>query len=196
MSTVSRKNPELTDLLEALMLRHGGKWLRFVRRVVQNHADAEDVLQEAALKMLLRDRHFQTPDHARMYLGRIISNTAIEMYHLRRRRRRQQSPLLEHRIAAFDAPVDGALFGEVDEDRLRARLLDLAKEGLARLPAKQVEAVRMTVMDPATPSIRNAGIELQIPYSTLRHRKVQGLRRLRRFLQRALRSAPARLVLA
>jgi RNA polymerase sigma factor (sigma-70 family) len=196
MSTLSRENLELAALLEVLMLRHGSKWLRFVRRVVQNHADAEDVLQEAALKMLLRDRQFHTPDHARMYLGRIISNTAIEMYHLRRRRKRQQSPLLEHRLATFDVAVEPALPGEGDEDRWRERLLDLAKQGLARLPAKQYEAVRMTVMEPAVPSIREAGIEHQIPYSTLRHRKLQGLRRLRRFLQRALRSAHARLVLA
>jgi RNA polymerase sigma factor (sigma-70 family) len=196
MDTFHYENPDLAALLEALMLRHGSKWLRFVQRMVQNHADAEDVLQEAALKMLLRDRHFQTPDQARMYLGRIISNTAIEQYHLRRRQRRQQSPLAEHRLPAIDLPVAPVLLAEGEEERSRAQLLDLVREGLARLPVKQYEAVCMTVMDPATASMRDAGIEHHIPYSTLRHRKLQGLRRLRRFLQRALRSVPTYLVLA
>jgi hypothetical protein len=75
-------------------------------------------------------------------------------------------------------------------------LFVLLQEGLARLPVKQYEALRLTVMDPGLVSIRDAGVENDIPYSTLRHRSVKGLRRLRQFLHRAMRAAPQKLVMA
>ncbi len=189
MGASNLEDSELSRIVESLMLRYGHKWLSFVQRMVQNQADAEDVLQEAMLKMLARGRQFQSQDQARMYLGRIISNTAIELYHLRRRDRRQQCPLQEHffRLPAQAEPAQS--MSEADELQARARMLSLLNEGLARLPIKQYEALRLTVMDPQIISIRDAGVEHDIPYSTLRHRKLQGLRRLKRFLRRALRTA-------
>lgn len=196
MGTSDHEGFELSTVVENLMLHYGHKWLSFVQSMVQNQADAEDVLQEAMLKMLARGRQFQSPDQARMYLGRIISNTAIELYHLRRRDRRQQRPLQEH-MFQVPLPVEPApLLSEAEEQKARARVLNLLNEGLARLPVKQYEALRMTVMDPQIISMRDAGVEHDIPYSTLRHRKLQGLRRLKRFLQRALRAAHAKLLMA
>ncbi len=191
MSASDSEGPELSTVVESLMLHHGHKWLSFVQKMVQNQADAEDVLQDAMLKMLSRGRQFQSPDQARMYLGRIICNTAIELYHRRRRNRRQQLPLQEHlfKLPTYSEPA--LSFSEGEELRAHARVLSLLNEGLARLPAKQYEALRMTVMDPEIMSIRDAGLEHDIPYSTLRHRKLQGLRRLKRFLHRALRTTMA-----
>jgi len=186
---------DLPSIVETLMFRHRDKWLRFVRKMVQNEADAEDVLQDAVLRMLARDRKFQSSEQARMYLGRIISNTAIELYHSRRRNRRQHRPLYEQLLEATNHGEPERLLGEWEESHATARILGLLNEGLARLPVKQYEALRLTVMDPGIVSIRDAGIEHNIPYSTLRHRSVQGIRRLRRFLHRALRTAPARIIL-
>jgi RNA polymerase sigma factor (sigma-70 family) len=195
MNTKSCTDVDLASALEILMMSHGGKWLRFVQSVVQNRADAEDVLQEAALKMLLRARQFGTLEQARMYLGRVICNTAIERYHLRRRQRRRDGPLQEQYLRVPDLPEPPL---EILADNLdaEATVFFLLNEGLAHLPVKQYEALRMTIMEPESVSIRDAGAEHGIPYSTLRHRKVQGLRRLRRFIRRALRSAPRKLVLA
>ncbi|MBZ5499574.1 MAG: RNA polymerase sigma factor [Acidobacteriia bacterium] len=187
---------DLSAIVESLMLHHRGRWLRFVQRMVENRADAEDVLQEAVLKMLVRDRHFYSPDQARMYLGRIICNTAIELYHTRKRNRRQYRPLHEHLLPAPNCGEPLCLLADQEELQSNARVLTLLHEGLARLPVKQYEALRLTVMDPAIESIRDAGVEHDIPYSTLRHRRLQGLRRLKRFLQRALRAGPARLLMA
>lgn len=186
------ENFDVAASLEILMERHGYKWLRFVQGMVQNRQDAEDVLQEAALKMLARARRFHSLDQARMYLGRIICNTAIEAYHLRRRRRRRFIVLQEHLIegTCFPDPLVPS------SDNAEEGALDLLGEGLARLPVKQYEALCMTVMKKHNVSIRDAGAEHGIAYSTLRHRKLTGLRRLRRFLQRALRSAHAKLVMA
>jgi RNA polymerase sigma factor (sigma-70 family) len=187
--------PEVLDLsavLERLMLHHRHKWLRFVRGMVQNHADAEDVLQEAVLKMLLRDRHFHSPEQARMYLGRIICNTAIEIYHLRRRNRRRLRPLQDH-IFRASAYVEPLLVIAADEElQSRSRMMGLLEEGLARLPVKQHEALRLTIMNPGIVSMRDAGVGHEIPYSTLRHRKVQGLRRLKRYLHRTMGTCSAK----
>ena len=189
------KNVDLPFVIESLIFRHGDKWLRFVQRIVQNREDAEDVLQEAVVRMLARDRDFQSADQARMYLSRIICNTAIELYHLRRRNSRQMLPLQEQIFAVRIPEERPGIWGDPG-DLDDAHVLDLLKEGLTRLPAKQYEALRMTIMDPAIPSIRDAGTEHDIPYSTLRHRRAQGLRHLKRFLVRALRSVRARLAMA
>jgi RNA polymerase sigma factor (sigma-70 family) len=180
---------EPARIIERLVLVHGEKWLRFIQKMVQNREDAEDVLQESVLKMLVRDRCFQSQDQARMYLSRVICNTAIETYHLRRRHRVQYFPLQEQSLSCSNSLDATSIFPEHDEV-YRARVLSILHAGLAQLPVKQYEALRLTIMDPAIESIRDAGSENDIPYSTLRHRKLQGLRRLRRFLHKALRSIP------
>ncbi len=186
----------LSSIVENLMICHRERWLRYVQRVVHDRQDAEDVLQEAALRMLLRARRFQSLDQARMYLGRIVSNIAIEFYHSRRRTQLQYRPLHEHLHCASSHGEPERLFFEREKLIANVRVLGLVYEGLARLPLKQYEAVRLTIMDPDVVSIRDAGIENNIPYSTLRHRSVQGIRLLRRFLARALRSSSARLAAA
>ena len=196
MSSGEHENRELSFMVEALLLRHRDRWLRFVQRMVQNHADAEDVLQDAVLRMLARDREFASTEQARMYLGRIICNTAIELYHRRRRNRRRYCPLHEQVLASSDYGEPERRLGEREESRANLRMLHLLSEGLARLPAKQYEALRLTFTDHGIVSIRDAGVENSIPYSTLRHRSVQGLRRLRRFLNRAMRVTQAKLILA
>jgi RNA polymerase sigma-70 factor (ECF subfamily) len=196
MGAGDSENLNLPSVLEMLMLRHRDRWLRFVQRIVQNQADAEDVLQEAALRMLARERQFRSPEQARMYLGRIICNTAIELYHIRRRNRQRHRTLQEQLVGTSNHGEPERCLREREESNANARMLTLLNEGLASLPLKQYEAVRLTVMDPGIVSIRDAGVENNIPYSTLRHRSVQGLRRLRRFLLRALRAARMRLVIA
>lgn len=183
-------------MVESLMLRHQSKWLRFVQRMVQNRADAEDVLQDAVVKMLLRDRRFCSPEQARMYLGRIICNTAIEHYHRRMRKRRQHRPLNEQLLAATDMGEQPPSLEEGEDLGADVRMLTLLNEGLAHLPVKQYEALRLTVLDSRIASIRDAGAVHDIPYSTLRHRKVQGLRRLKRFFDRALRAASLKSLVA
>ena len=187
---------DLPTVVQTLMLYHRDRWLRFVQRLVQNRSDAEDVLQEAVMRLLARDLRFESPEHARMYLSRVIFNTAIELYHVRRRQRRRQCPVDEQLLAASDSGEPDRRLRECEESTARARHLDLLREGLARLPFKQYQALRLTVLGPEILSIRDAGAAHSIPYSTLRHRSLQGIRQLRRFLNRALRAAPSKLVMA
>ena len=187
---IANPNPgELRDVVATLVSRHGPKWLRFVVRIVGNTVDAEDVLQEAVQRVLARNRRLSTEDEVRMYLGRAIANRAIELYHCRRRERRRNLPLED--CPATAVPDQGAQrdLEDLECRAERERLLDLIGEGLAHLPAKQYEALRLTLFERPHTSIRDAGLERGIPYSTLRHRSVQGIRRLQKFVRRALRSS-------
>ncbi len=189
MMQKSGKNPnDPAHHLEEVLRSCRRKWFRFVLRIVQNYADAEDVLQEGFCRVLAAKKDFFDEDQARMYLARTISNTAIEIYHTRRREKASclpahEYPLVDHRRATPQ------LMLERREDSLtRARVLALMQEGLHGLPVKQYEALRMTVMDAAGSSIRDVGEVHGIAYSTLRHRRNKGLKRLYRFITRALRN--------
>jgi RNA polymerase sigma factor (sigma-70 family) len=187
---------DVREVLAVLINRHSEKWLRFVRRMLRNSADAEDVLQEAVRRVLMTQRSFASEDQVRMYLSRAIGNTAIEFYHIRRRECLRHLPLQEHLIAYADSVDPQAHLEQVECAAERTRALKLLQEGLGSLPAKQYEALCMTILDPGEISIREAGAENGIPYSTLRHRSVQGIRRLRSYLHRATRVAELKFVLA
>lgn len=195
MEPAEKLKAELGDVIAALLCRHREKWLKIVLRIVGNPEDAEDVLQESIRRVLRRNLHFSSADEVRMYLSRTICNTAIETYHALRRERTRRLPLLEHTLAQPEDLTPHTSLERRERVRERERLLELLREGLAALPPKQYEAVRLTMLDPSSSSIREAGQERGIPYSTLRHRCLQGLRGLKRYLNRALRARDIRLVL-
>jgi RNA polymerase sigma-70 factor (ECF subfamily) len=176
----------LRDVIDSLVKAHRTTWVRYVRRVLGNTADAEDAVQEAVRRVLSRNRPFSSKEDLRMYLGRAVSNTAIEVYHARRRDRMRLVPIKESAVAGpCGNPHDMLIRRE--EDGQRARLMEVLSDALHSLPNKQYEALRLTLLEPGGISIRDAGILNGIPYSTLRHRSVQGVRRLRRYATRAMR---------
>lgn len=196
MTTANIEMLDLGDVVAELMESQGEKWLKIATRVVGNPDGARDVLQEAVRRVLLRNRPFQTRDEIRMYLARTISNTAIELYHIRRRERKRQLPLKDYIVPAPESNESQDSLERKEHIEAEERLMELLRQGLARLPVKQYEAVYLTVMEPGLSSIREAGIERGIPYSTLRHRSIQGLSRLRKFIEKGLRAVPSKVVLA
>jgi RNA polymerase sigma factor (sigma-70 family) len=165
------------------------KWLRFSFAILKNEADAEDVLQEAIQRVLIRNRQLPTPEQLKMYLGRAIGNAALEMYHNRKRERRRQIPIKEHLLPQANGLTPHACMEERERSANKERMLQLLHEGLSRLPQKQHEALRLTILESCGQSIRDVGINSGIPYSTLRHRSQQGLRMLRKFLIGKMRKA-------
>lgn len=183
----------LGDVVAAVFQRHGAKWFRFVLRVLGNEADAEDVLQEAVRRVLLRNRVLPTEDQVKKYLGRAITNTAIELYYNRKRDRTRHVAFQEN-MGIYSATPQ-TILEENERSAEREIMMQALNKALNRLPPKQYEAVRMTILEPGVTSIRDAGELNGIAYSTLRHRSVQGLLRLRKFIQQALRSAYLMVVL-
>lgn len=186
----------LPGFLESILEHNGEKWFKFVMRVVGNREDAEDALQEGVCRVLSCDRVFMTEDEARMYLARSISNTAFEIYKYRKRERARQVPASTTLMAAPSRCDPHTLMEDGEREDERRRLLSALDEALVRLPSREHEALSWTVLGTGGCSIREAGIARGIPYSTLRHRRNEGLRRLRRFLNRALRARVLRFLLA
>ncbi len=176
---------ESAQSLDAVLDRHRRKWFRFVLRIVQNHADAEDALQEGFCRVLAAGKSFPSEEQARMYLARTISNAAIEIYHARRRERQSHFPVHDHQLVVRATPQ--ILLERREDGQRKGKVIALLKRALHKLPLKQYEALRITVMDTKGYSIRDVGELKGIAYSTLRHRRNQGLRRLHKYIIRALR---------
>ncbi len=187
-------NNDLKAALVSAIHHHGNQWRRFVVRILGNETDAEDVLQEAIRRVLIRNRYFPSEEQVKMYLGRAISNMAIEMYNNKKRQRRRHYPLREHTLPLTGIASPHTYLEERERAGQKERLLRLLNEGLTQLPLKQYEALRLTILDSDGQSMRDAGVTNGIPYSTLRHRSRQGIRRLRKFLQQSMRSLPLKSV--
>src|SRR5512140_1423405 len=179
-----RGSERFRALLGSVVRRNGGKWFRFILTILKNEADAEDVIQEAVRRVLSRNVPLHSEEQIRMYLGRAVANAALELYNCRKRERLRHLSL--PRYPEFSRPL--AHLDETDRLRDRERLIGLLDQGLKRLPPKQYEALRLTILQPEELSIRDAGAISGIPYSTLRHRSRQGLKRLGIFLRRSARN--------
>ncbi len=169
-------------LLGTVVSRNGSKWLRFILTILRNQADAEDVLQEAIRRVLARNVPLQSEDQIRMYVGRTIANAALEFFNTRKRDRVRHQSLCEQAALLRRSSSPGSRIEQREQAKERERLLGCLEEGLKHLPAKQYEALRLTILEAGDLSIRDVGSRNDIPYSTLRHRSKQGLRQLRKFI--------------
>jgi DNA-directed RNA polymerase specialized sigma24 family protein len=136
--------------------------------------------------VLVRNRPLQSQEDARMYLGRAIGNAALELYNRRKRERSRQIHIKEEVLPPANTQCPLTYLEERERSDQREQLLRLIQEGLTHLPMKQYEALRLTILESKGSSIRDIGATNGIPYSTLRHRSKEGLRRLRRFLKRSM----------
>lgn len=179
------KGTTLHRVLESALTRNGSRWFRFVLGILKNEADAEEALQEAFRRVLSRNRSFPSEEQARMYLARAVGNTAYEMYNSRKRERGRTLGILESAIPCDVACSPDNRLEQKEEERKRRALLDLLHDGLKQLPLKYEEALKMTILESGGASLRQVGLENNIPYSTLRHRHRQGLIQMRKFLEKA-----------
>jgi RNA polymerase sigma-70 factor (ECF subfamily) len=182
-----RDTEDLRTILGPILSDNRGRWFRFIMAILKNEEDAEDVLQEAVRRVLACERPLLSREQARMYLGRAIGNTALELYNIRKRERVKHLPVKENLLSASTcSPYASMERGEKAEER--EFLLHILNKGMLVLPLKQREALRITILESFGLSIRDVGSVYGIPYSTLRHRSKQGLKHLRRFLERELRN--------
>lgn len=174
-------------MLESAIHRNGEKWLKYILAILKNEADAEDVMQEAVRRVLSRDRFFPSEEEARMYLSRAIGNSALELYNCRKRERAKQMPICEPLLEST-GPNPYKYLEEREISHQKERMIGLLNDGLMKLPEKEHEALRLTILEARGLSIRDIGTSNGIPYSTLRHRSKQALRHLRKYLDRSLKS--------
>jgi len=185
------KEDDLRTTLAAILHRNSPKWMRISSAILKNKEDAEDILSEAVRRMLRRRRTFSSQEQMQLYMGRIVNNTALELYKRRKRERRQYAPILENllrrSLAASDDFFRPDFIMEEEEryaeyeDRLR-----ILRRGLEELPAHQYEAIRLTVFGKSGNTLRDAESISGIPRTTIRYRCMQGIRALRKYMTREL----------
>ncbi len=186
MTAFHSNQGRLCEALGNVFIRNRRKWLGYLACFLDNRSDADDVLQEAVGRVLARNLRFTSEDQLRMYLARAISNTAIEFYHVRRKERMCRRPLDLNACADHDRGSPEDLLEMMERDARHEKARHLMRAGLSELPRKQYEALCLTYLSPECNSIREAGMSQGIPYSTLRHRSIQGIRRLRRYVCKGL----------
>lgn len=118
-----------------LMQRHLGRAVALARRVTGNAAAAEDIAQEAFLRVWRKAADWQPTAKVSTWLWRIVMNLSIDQT-----RRIKPDPL-----DSVPEPVDPALDPEAESARRALRLaLDAA---IAGLPERQAMAVRLCLVD-------------------------------------------------
>jgi RNA polymerase sigma-70 factor (ECF subfamily) len=121
-----------------LSRRHLPAMVGLARRILGNAADAEDVAQEAMLRVWTHAPRWQPLAAFRTWLTRVVVNLCID------RKRRAQWVALEAAGEIVD-PAPGAV--EKAEQDERARLLSAA---IADLPARQRTAIMLTYSEGMT----------------------------------------------
>jgi RNA polymerase sigma-70 factor (ECF subfamily) len=121
----------LTELLRGAWRRHHSEWWRFAMRLTGDPHDAEDVLQEALLRVLRAENaDVRTEDDVCKYVFWAIRTAAIDQYRERRVRARLFRELLEQGPSYPSTALEILIAAEeqrVSEERQRAVSARLAQ---------------------------------------------------------------------
>ena len=124
--------------LSSLFREHNRTLVRFINARLRNEQEANEIAQEAYVKMLQLDRCPGTASFLRHYLFRVAENLAVD-----RIRQRYARSRLDQLTSIDD------LFQEALAERtvLAAQELDLLKAAVAELPEKYREAFRLIKLE-------------------------------------------------
>jgi RNA polymerase sigma-70 factor (ECF subfamily) len=173
--------------LEKLFRRHTGALYQSALRLLGNHEDAEDALQDGMLSAYRNLRRFEGRSQFSTWLTRIVINAAL--MRLRSQRSRpavsMDEPMGETELTiaehlADPGPNPEQLFG-------RQELGEIVEENLMALSADMQAVVRLRDLEGL--STREAAKALAVPENTLKSR----LHRARNQLTQRARTDPSRL---
>lgn len=124
--------------LSSLFREHNRTLVRFINSRLRNEQEANEIAQEAYVKMLQLDRCPGTASFMRHYLFRVAENLAVD-----RIRQRYARSRLDQLTSIDD------LFQEALAERtvLAAQELDLLRAAVAELPEKYREAFRLIKLE-------------------------------------------------
>ncbi len=165
-----------SDALREVIALHSGRLHRIAWRVTGDAQEAEDIVQEAMLRLWdqaprIAARHPVGSEGSGFRLGawlqRVVTNLAIDR--LRRTRRLTHGEIPERED---DAPLADAVF-EAREDRSLARAL------IAALPDRQRAAIVLTYYEELPNAQAAAAMNMNIKaFESLLHRARTGLRQV------------------
>ncbi len=178
--TVSAQDREIA----ATVQRERGRLLAFIRRRIDDAAEAEDVLQDALYELVLAYRLMQPVEQAGAWLTRVARNRIIDRFRSKSRERLSGPP------AAEDAEHDEAFEdllpapdGGAESAVIRELLLEEIEAALEELPHEQREVFVAHELDGL--SFKELSARSGVSVNTLLSRKRYAVL----YLQQRLRAA-------
>lgn len=171
---VERARRGETDAFDELVRRYSDRLVNYIRAMLWQQADAEDVAQEAFLRAYRGIKSFRGQSSFRTWLYQIATNAART--HAVRRKGRLEDP------AGFFAEEDepGRVAVSTDDVEAGVVLRDRIDRALAQLPEDQRQAV--VLRDVEGLEYREIAEMLKIPIGTVESRIFRGRQRLREIL--------------
>ena len=152
---------------EALVASQLGRLYRVAWRITGDQHAAEDVVQDAFLRILTGKAPFRQTGGAEGWLVRVVARLAFDSLRTRRSRDRREEVYTMTRSDETKEPSDALLRSELDAQ--------LSRE-LAALPGETRAAVWLHVVEGQT--LREVAACLECHHTTIAHRVRQGLERL------------------
>ena len=178
-SLLSRKRPSRADF-DHEVLPHLDSLYGTALRLTRSERDAEDLVQDTALRAFRFFHKFEAGSNARAWLFKILHNTFATKYRRRTRERQVLDAIDADPAAAGEAPIASA--PPDPEDELMTQLLsDDVRRAIDRLPEEFRAAVVLCDLEDF--SYREIADILECPVGTVMSR----LHRGRRMLREALR---------
>lgn len=168
----------------AWLEQHGPRLLLFARQQTRSHEDAEDILQEALVKLvekLRADEFVGGQDSWMPYLYTSLRRLAIDLSRRDDRRRRREDTSSTDEEASREDAFHPWFEGEAAEDETRTQL----ERALKEIPGKFAEVIVMKVWGERT--FAEIGEALGISQNTAASRYRYGLEALKRHLGGAMR---------
>ena len=133
---------ETAELQNRFIQEHMRRVFLIIYRIVGNVADAQDLTQEAFIKVLQRSEQLKDPEKAAHWLSRIASNTAIDF--LRRHGRvnfTEIDSLVDPLIAEPSQNPERAVLRREQAERLEDGLRQLTEKERTALLLRDVEDI-------------------------------------------------------
>ena len=157
-------------------IAHRTEFLSHARRVVGASGEAEEIVQDALVRVLLATPELESPDHARAYFHRVVDNLGID--HLRRQGRAPQLLVLDDEITILEQQWSSD--DVLADDLARTDDAALIREAISLLsPAERAALVMWEFEGRSTQEIAQ---ELGVKESTVRHTVSRARATLRRLL--------------
>jgi RNA polymerase sigma factor (sigma-70 family) len=166
--------------IAAAVLRERDRLLAFIRRRIDDAAEAEDILQDALYELVVAERLAQPVEQIGAWLMRVARNRIIDRFRKKRpellldsTRGGEEEPVLEELLPAADGTPEIAA--------MRALLLDEIEAALAELPREQREVFIAQELDGLT--FRELAERSGVSINTLLSRKRYAVLQLRERLR-------------
>ena len=155
-----------------LYIRHRSSFTLHARRYLRDQRDADEVVQEAFLRLFLALPELETELQALAYCRRTITNLCIDRFRAQARR--------PHLIDLDSAPLERLAEDDPGDPVVRAEDAALVRAALSLLsPLHRAALIKREIEEKSIPVI---AVELDIPEESVKHLLFRARRALRRIL--------------